>query len=88
LTNSEAKERKMAKFNIGDRVRIKDRADWPKPPGYAFANAEGTVEHSDFDELMVNFEHLVFIKLEKLSEKADVYKGIGHWFLSDYVEKI
>lgn len=78
----------MAKFNIGDKVRIKDREDWPKQPGYAFANAEGIVAHSDFDELMGNYEHLVFIVLEKLSDKAKVYNGIGLWFLSDNVEKI
>lgn len=33
----------MAKFNSGDRVRIKDRVDWPSPPGYRLANLEGQV---------------------------------------------
>jgi len=78
----------MANFNVGDKVRIKERADWPKPPGYLFANAEGTVEHSDFDELMTDFQHVVFIKLEKVGDKAKVYKGIGLWFLTDIVERI
>ena len=77
----------MAKFNIGDKVRIKDQPDWPDPPGFVFANAQGTVVHSDFDELMGDFEHLVFVQLDKVSDKAKVYKDIGLWFLADYVEK-
>ena len=77
----------MAQFNIGDKVRIKDQPDWPEPPGYAFANAEGTVAHSDFDELMVDFKHLVFVKLDKVGNKAKVYKDVGLWFLTDQVEK-
>ena len=79
----------MAKLNIGDKVRIKAERDWPTPPGFVFANAEGTVIHSDFDELMEEFEpHLVFIKLEKVGNNAKEYKDIGLWFRSEQVEKI
>lgn len=77
----------MAKFNIGDKVRIKDQPGWPNPPGFAFANAQGTVAHSDFDELMGDYEHLVFVQLDKVGEKAKAYKDIGLWFLTDQVEK-
>jgi hypothetical protein len=77
----------MAKFNIGDKVRIKDQPDWPKPPGFVFADAQGTVVHSDFDELMGDYEHLVFVRLDRVGDKAKVYKDIGLWFLTDQVEK-
>ncbi len=33
----------MTAIKVGDRVRIKDRAEWPTPPGYQLANSEGTV---------------------------------------------
>ena len=77
----------MAKFNIGDKVRIKDQPDWPNPPGFVFADAQGTVVHSYFDELMEDYEHLVFVRLDKVGDKAKVYKDVGLWFLTDQVEK-
>ena len=78
----------MAKFNTGDKVRIKDQPGWPSPPGFVFANAEGTVVNSDFDELMVEFQpYLVFVRLDKVGKNAKQYKDIGLWFLSDVVEK-
>lgn len=80
----------MAKFNMGDKVRIKDRPDWPNSPGYRFAGAQGTVIESDFDELMGEFlPHMVFVKLEKAGENAKEYVvDAGFWFLTEYVEKI
>jgi hypothetical protein len=33
----------MADIKVGDRVRVKDRSDWPSPPGYRLANLEGRV---------------------------------------------
>ena len=78
----------MAKFDVGDRVRIKNQPDWPTPPGFMFANAEGTVVNSDFDELMGEFQpYLVFVRLDKVGKNAKQYKDIGLWFLSDVVEK-
>lgn len=77
----------MAQFKVGDKVKIKNQADWPNPPGFAFAGAEGTVAHSDFDELMEKYEHLVFVHLDKVSDKAKAYQNVGLWFLTDQVAK-
>jgi hypothetical protein len=33
----------MANVKAGDRVRIKNRPDWPLPTGYKLAGAEGEV---------------------------------------------
>jgi hypothetical protein len=30
-------------FKAGDRVRVKDRPDWPLPTGYRLANLEGRI---------------------------------------------
>ena len=79
----------MAKFNIGNKVRIKKKSDWPTPPGFRFAGAEGTVVHSDFDELMGEFQpHMVCVKIEKAGANAKEYVvDTGFWFLTDEVEK-
>lgn len=79
----------MAKYNIGDKVRIKNRPDWPSDPGYRFAGAEGTVVHSDFDELLEDYlPHMVCVKLEKVGKDAKEYAvENGFWFLTEYVEK-
>ena len=77
----------MAQFKIGDKVRIKDQPDWPKPPGFVFAGAEGTVVDSDFDELMGDYEHLVFVQLDKVDDNAKAYRNVGLWFLTDQVAK-
>ena len=80
----------MAKFNIGEKVRIKNIPGWPTPPGYRFAGAEGTVMASDFDELMGEFQpYMVNVKLTKAADNAKEYVvDAGFWFLTDYVEKI
>ena len=33
----------MSKIKVGDRAKIKDRPDWPTPPGYKLADSEGDV---------------------------------------------
>jgi hypothetical protein len=80
----------MAKFNIGEKVRIKNIPGWPTPPGYRFAGAEGTVTASDFDELMGEFQpYMVNVKLTKAADNANEYVvDAGFWFLTEYVEKI
>jgi hypothetical protein len=79
----------MAEFNVGDKVRIKNKADWPTKPGFVFKNAEGMVIHSDFDELMEEFQsNMVFVQLDKTEENAKQYKDIGLWFLTDDLEKM
>ena len=78
----------MAKFNIGDKVRIKDQAGWPKQPGFRFADAEGTVAQHEYPDIVMSaYEHLVFVKLEKTGDSAKEYAGNGFWFLTDQVDK-
>lgn len=33
----------MNSYQVGDKVRIKNRTDWPSPPGYPLAGAVGSV---------------------------------------------
>ena len=76
---------KTAKINIGDRVRIKNRKDWPSPPGYKLANSEGqVVEVEDWAEEDVEG----FIKVQLQKTKSDFEIGTQLTLRSEAVEKI
>lgn len=79
----------MAKIKIGDRVKIKDRADWPSPPGYRLANAEGTVvKYLEYDEVLRKFQRYVYVQLEKVAGEGKVYIGNKMFFRLENLEKI
>jgi hypothetical protein len=40
----------MSKIKAGDMVKLKDRPDWPSPPGYKLANSEGEVASVDEEQ--------------------------------------
>jgi hypothetical protein len=79
----------MAEFKTGDRVRIKDRADWPSPPGYRLANAEGVVtkwtDLDDLDEVMGDFRDYVCVQVDK---DRDLNLDKGLFFRKENLKKI
>lgn len=79
----------MAKIKVGDRVRIKKRANWPSPPGYKLANAEGIVtKWVEYDEAMEEFQNYIYVKLEKAEGEGKVYIGNSFFFRAENLEKI
>jgi hypothetical protein len=79
----------MAKIKVGDRVRIKGRKDWPSPPGFRFASAEGTVgKWVEYDDVMEGFEDFVYVHLEKAEGEGEVYIGNNMLFRVEDLEKI
>jgi hypothetical protein len=80
----------MAKFKVGDKVRIKDQKDWPTPPGFIFADAEGTVvKWTDVDEVMQGFQEFVYVQIEKAEGAAKVYTASNpKFFREEDLEKI
>ena len=79
----------MAKFNIGDKVRIKERTGWPTPPGYRLAKAEGTVvQWIDYPEVMDDFNEYVFVHIEKAYGEGEVYIDNKIFFRAENLEKI
>lgn len=79
----------MAKIKVGDRVRIKDRADWPAPPGYRLANAEGTViKWLEYKEVMEEFPEFILVSVEKAEGEGKVYIGNSMFFQEENLEKI
>ncbi len=79
----------MAVFKQGDRVIINGRADWPQPPGYAFAGAEGTVERwIQHTETLEGFSEFIFVRVDRAEGRAAVYSGGGFFFRADDLTKI
>jgi len=77
----------MIEVKVGDRVRIKDRPDWPNPPGYRLKNSEGTVvEWFEWDEPMAEFQDCIHVKLDKCLIME--YIGNTMPFEALYLEKI
>ena len=71
----------MIDIKVGDRVRIKDRPDWPMPTGYKLANAEGQVV-----EVIEVPEGYVTVKLDKELTGIDTRIPLG--FRVETLEKI
>lgn len=65
----------MAKLKIGDKVRVKDRANWPNPPGYRLAGSEGTVVEWVVQEK--EFQEYINVRLEKT--ELDINQEFGFW---------
>ena len=79
----------MAKIEIGDKVRVKDKKDWPSPPGFILANAEGTVvKWVEDDEVMEGFEDFIYVHLEKAAGEGKVYIDQDVYFRVEDLEKI
>jgi hypothetical protein len=63
----------MSEFKTGDKVGIKDRKDWPSPPGYPMANSEGTVcELWATEEVLKDFQDYVNVRIDKTKAKVDI----------------
>ena len=70
----------MADIKRGDKIRVKDRKDWPSPPGYKLANSEGDVTQ------VMEKEGFVVMHLRKTNSDIDL--GSTLMFRLDQVEKI
>ena len=69
----------MGNIQTGDLVKIKDRKDWPTPPGYKMAGAEGEVTSVNENEGFVT------VKLNKID--IDWAKGNTFVFRLENIEK-
>lgn len=77
-------------LQVGDRVRIKHKPDWPQPPGYAFAAAEGSVvKWVEYDAAMADFvDMVVCVRLESVPGEGEDYVGSTLMFLSDDLDRL
>ncbi|MCX8031903.1 MAG: MaoC family dehydratase N-terminal domain-containing protein [Thermoleophilia bacterium] len=79
-----------AQFAVGDKVRLRPKAEWPNPPGFRFAGAEGTVvKWVEYDEPMKEFQGLVVcVRIDRASGEAEPYVGSTLMFLSSDLERV
>jgi hypothetical protein len=75
---------------VGERVRIRPRPEWPSPPGFRFAGAEGmVVKWVEYDDAMTDFRDVVVcVRLENASGEAGVYVGSTLLFRPEDVEPV
>ena len=79
----------MDVIQIGDKVRIKNKENWPVKPGYIFADAEGTVvKWIEYNEALKEFKNFILIKIEKAEGDGAAYIGNKMCFRIDDVVKI
>jgi hypothetical protein len=57
----------VIKIKVGDRVKIKDRPEWPSPPGFKLAGSEGRVIQIGDSEEFINglVEGFLTVQLDK-----------------------
>jgi hypothetical protein len=70
----------MNQIKVGDRILIKERTDWPSPPGYQLAKSTGNVTSVSKEEGFVT------IHLEK--SNSGIAEGTTLVLRLENVEKI
>jgi hypothetical protein len=80
----------MAKFNVGDRVKVKGKPEgWPPCTEFTLLGAEGTVSlWVDWPEAMDPYEDFVYIKVDKTGAEGKVNEGACMVFRKDTLEPL
>lgn len=77
----------MTTIKLGDRVRIKDRSDWPFHPEYRLTDMEGIVTKLwESMDVMEEFQEYITIRIEKTT--TDFAVGTSLVFRMENLEKI
>lgn len=77
-----------AGFQVGRRVRLKPRPDWPTPPGFRFNGAEGMITRwVHYDDAMADFRDVVVcVRLDSARGEGRTYVGGSLLFRPDDLE--
>jgi hypothetical protein len=79
----------MGAFKRGDRVIVNTRTEWPEPPGYQLAGAEGTVSRwIQYGETLEGFSDFVYVHIDKADGKAAAYVGGSFYFRAEDLIKV
>lgn len=72
----------MDKIKKGRKVKLRDIPDWPVPPGFRFAGAEGeVVSWIKFEETLKDFnEDYVCVRIQSAKREAQPYVGMKLMF--------
>ncbi len=76
-------------FQVGDRIIVNGRPEWPDPPGYRFTGAEGTVVRwVEYDEVLLGFSDYVYVRIDKAGDRGAAYEGGRYCFHADNLIKV
>ena len=80
----------MAKFKIGDKVRINASPDnWPECTKFTLLGAEGTVGlWVDWPEAMDSYSEYIYVKIDKACGDGKVYEGANMLFHEHTLRKM
>ena len=80
----------MAKFNVGDRVKVNATPDyWPDCTGFQLLGAEGTVEcWVDWPAAMDPYNEYIYVNVDKADGESKVYEGVKMLFHDHTLVKI
>jgi hypothetical protein len=62
----------MVEINVGDRVRVQNRPDWPSPPGYRLAGSEGVVTRVFKSTGLKISQDYIEVRLQKTKADLDI----------------
>ena len=79
----------MAKFKVGDKVKVSKPKNWPSDSEFKLDNAEGTVEvWSDWPDVMDPFSDYVYVMIDKATGEGKIYEGVNMIFTEDSLKKL
>ena len=79
----------MAKFKIGDKVKIGTPENWPECTQFLLNGAEGTVgQWVDWPEAMDPYNEYIYVMVDKAPGKGKVYEGVNMLFHESTIKKI
>ena len=79
----------MAKFNIGDKVKIGTPENWPECTKFLLNGAEGTVgQWVDWPEAMDPYSQYIYVMIDKAQGEGKVYEGVNMIFEESTLVKI
>jgi len=79
----------MAKFKIGDKVKISTQEEWPDCTKFLLAGAEGTVgQWVDWPEAMDPYNEYIYVMVDKAQGEGKVYEGVNMIFHESTLKKV
>jgi hypothetical protein len=80
----------MAKFNVGDRVKVSTAPDyWPACTEFTLLGAEGTVGcWVDWPEAMDPYSEFIYVTIDKASGGGKDYEGASMIFHEHTLQKV
>jgi hypothetical protein len=79
----------LAKFKVGDKVKISTPDKWPTCTKFTLAGAEATVgSWVDWPEAMDPYSEFIYVMIDKAAGDGKMYEGVNMIFREESLKKI